>query len=146
MTVMIRTGVMLCAWLMVLPSAVFADGHVRGGCVVGESAITHGRSDPEAIKEIQGHAQLYVKNFQKFRKSESGIRTDINKLLELDQWTQADIIEFTKHQTELLYLSVGKQLATGRIMVDELAGYVNTIRQKITDIEVELGCTVLPDL
>lgn len=135
---------LLCAWLLLVMSNTFADGHIRGGCVIGESAIAHGRTDPEAVTDIRRYAQLYAGNFQKFRKTERGIRAAINKLLELEQWTQADIISFTKQQRELLYLSIGSQLATGRITVDELPGYAGSIRQKITDIEIELGCDVLP--
>ena len=68
------------------------------------------------------------------------MRADINELLELKQWTQADIIEFTALQRKLLFLSVGSQLATGRTTTDELPGYATKIREKITDIEIELGC------
>jgi hypothetical protein len=88
---------------------------------------------------------LYVGNFQKFRKTERSVRAEINDLLDLEQWTQADIIAFTRQQRELLYLSIGGQLATGRLTSDELAEYARTIRQKITDIEIELGCDILPD-
>ena len=128
---------------MAMPGA-FGEGHVRGGCTVGESAVAHGRPDADAVTDIRRQAQLYVTNFQKFRKSEFALREAINELLELEQWTQADIIAFTKEQRELLYLSVGRQLATGRITTDELPEYARTIRQRITDIEVELGCDVLP--
>lgn len=128
---------------MTMPGA-FGEGHVRGGCTIGESSIAHGRPDQDAVAEIRRNAQLYVTNFQKFRKSEFALREAINELLELEQWTQADIVVFTREQRELLYLSVGRQLATGRITTDELPEYVRTIRQRITDIEVELGCDVLP--
>ena len=133
-----------CVWLVLVMSNAIADGHISGGCVIGESAVAHGRTDPEAVTDIRRYAQLYTVNFQKFRKTERGIRAAINELLELEQWTQADIISFTKQQRELLYLSIGSQLATGRITVDELPGYAGSIRQKITDIEIELGCDVLP--
>ncbi len=128
---------------MPMPGA-FGEAHVRGGCTIGESSIAHGRPDQDAVDEIRRNAQLYVTNFQKFRKSEFALREAINELLELEQWTQADIVVFTREQRELLYLSVGRQLATGRITTDELPEYVRTIRQRITDIEVELGCDVLP--
>ena len=132
------------AWISMTMPGAFGEGHVRGGCTVGESAIAHGRPDADAVADIRRQAQLYVTNFQKFRKSEFALREAINELLELEQWTQADIIAFTKEQRELLYLSVGRQLATGRITTDELPEYARTIRQRITDIEVELGCDVLP--
>ncbi len=129
-------------FVMVLPAA-FADEHIKGGCVIGESAIAHGRPDSQAEADIRRYAHLYVSNFQKFRKNERSVRAAINELLELEQWTQADIIEFTRQQRELLYLSVGMQLATGRITTDELPEFARTIRQKITDIEVGLGCDLL---
>lgn len=132
------------AWISMTMPGAFGEGHVRGGCTIGESSIAHGRPDQDAVAEIRRNAQLYVTNFQKFRKSEFALREAINELLELEQWTQADIVVFTREQRELLYLSVGRQLATGRITTDELPEYVRTIRQRITDIEVELGCDVLP--
>jgi len=128
---------------MVMPFA-FADERIEGGCVIGESAMAHGRSDSQAVADIRSYAQLYVSNFQKFRKTERSVRAAINELLELEQWTQTDIVAFTNRQRELLYLSVGSQLATGRIMTDELPEYARTIRERITDIEVELGCDILP--
>lgn len=133
----------LCVWLVLTMSAVFGDEHIKGGCIIGESAVAHGRPDPQAVADIRRYAQLYVSNFQKYRKTERSVRAAINELLELEQWTQADIVAFTKQQRELLYLSVGMQLATGRVTTDELAEYARTIRQKITDIEVELGCDIL---
>ena len=144
LTVSPRMWFLLCVWMMLITPNAFAEGHIRGGCVIGESAIAHGRTDPEAVADIRRYAQLYASNFQRFRKTERSIRKEINELLELEQWAQADIISFTKQQRELLYLSVGAQLATGRITADELPGYAGTIRQKITDIEIGLGCDVLP--
>jgi len=136
--------VMLCMWLALTMPAAFADERIKGGCVIGESAMTHGRSDSQAVADIRSYAQMYVSNFQKYRNTERSVRAAINELLELEQWTQADIVVFTKQQRSLLYLSVGKQLATGRITADELPGYARTIRERITDIEVELGCDILP--
>jgi len=126
-------------------TGALADERIDGDCIVGESAIAHGRPDPQAVADIQSYAQLYVSNFQKYRKTERNVREQINALLKLEQWTQDDIVSFTKQQRELLYLSVGKQLATGRITADELPAYASTIRQRITDIEVELDCDLLPD-
>lgn len=130
-------------WLVMSMHTAFADEHIKGGCVIGESAIAHGRSDADAITDIRSYAKLYVNNFQKYRKTERNVRVAINELLELEQWTQADIVTFTKQQRELLYMSVGGQLATGRITTDELPEYARTIHQRITDIEVELGCDLL---
>lgn len=137
--------ILLCVWLVVTLPAAFADERIKGGCTIGESALAHGRSDAAAVTDMRRYAQLYVKNFQKFRKTERSVRAEINDLLDLEQWTQADIIAFTRQQRELLYLSIGGQLATGRLTSDELAEYARTIRQKITDIEIELGCDILPD-
>ena len=132
--------VLVCTWLVTSMPVALADEHIKGGCVIGASDAAHGRSDPEAIADMQRYAQLYVSSFQKYRKTERTVRLGINELLELEQWTQADIIVFTKRQRELLYLSVGMRLATGRTTADELPNYASTIRNRITDIEVELGC------
>jgi hypothetical protein len=132
--------VLFCVWLVMVMPPALADERIKGGCVIGESAMVHGRSDPQAVADMRSYAQMYVGNFQKFRNSERSVRAAINELLGLEQWTQADIVAFTKQQRGLLYMSVGKQLATGRITADELPGYARTIRERITDIEVELGC------
>jgi len=137
--------ILLCLWLAMTLPAAFGDERIKGGCVVGESAMAHGRSDAEAVTDMRRYAQLYVSSFQKYRKTERSIRAGINELLELEQWTQADIVAFTKYQRELLYLSVGMQLATGRTTADELPEYARTVRQRITDIEIELNCDILAD-
>ena len=140
--------ILICLWLVMAAPAAFAAigaGHILGGCTIGASDAAHGLSDSQAVAEIRQYANLYVSNFQKFRKTERAMRKDINKLIELEQWTQADIVSFTKQQRELLYLSIGMEVANGRITVDELPKYARTIRQKITDIEIELGCDVLPN-
>ena len=137
-------SILLCVWVVIVLPAAHGNEHIKGTCVIGESAMTHGRSDSQAVADIRSYAQMYVSNFQKYRNSERSVRAAINELLELEQWTQADIVVFTKQQRSLLYLSVGKQLATGRITADELPGYARTIRERITDIEVELGCDILP--
>ncbi len=121
-----------------------ADERIKDGCVIGESAIVHGRSESQAVADMRRYAQLYVSNFQRYRKTERSVRAQINALLELEQWTQADIVMFTKQQRELLYLSIGMQLATGRITADELSGYAGSVRQRIADIEIELGCDLMP--
>jgi hypothetical protein len=125
--------------------AALANERIEGGCIIGESAMAHGRTIPQAVADMEKNAQLYARSFQQFRNSERRVRKQINELLVLELWTQADIITFTKRQRELLYLSVGKQLATGRITADELPEYARTIRQRITDIEIELGCDLLPN-
>jgi len=142
---MMRTRLILTVlcFVMVLPAAN-GNEHIKGGCLVGESALAHGRTDAQAVADMRQYAQLYVKNFRKFREAERDLRSAIRELIELDQWTQADIVEFTRQQRELLYLSVGRQLATGRTTAGELPGYARTIRQKITDIEVGLDCDLLP--
>jgi len=136
--------ILFLMWFVMVNQTVLGNEHIKGGCVIGESAIEHGRTDSEAVADMQRYAQQYVSSFQKFRKAERSLRAAISELLELEQWTQADIVAFTKQQRELLYLSVGMQLATGRVTADELPEYARTIRQKITDIEVELGCDILP--
>jgi len=123
--------------------AAVADERIKDGCVIGESAMAHGRSEPQAIADIQRYGQLYVSNFQRYRKTERSVRAQINALLELEQWTQADIVMFTKQQRELLYLSIGMQLANGRITADELPEYARSVRQRVADIEIELGCDLM---
>jgi len=132
--------VLLCAWFVISMPAALADEHIKGGCTIGASDAAHGRSDPEAVMDMQRFANLYVSSFQKYRKTERTVRLRINELLALEQWTQADIVTFTKQQRELLYLSVGMRLANGRTTADELPGYASEIRKRITDIEIELGC------
>lgn len=126
-------------------AALQAGGHIRGGCTVGQSELAHGFSDDRAIQQMRDYARMYATRFKQFRETERDTRSSINELLELEQWTQQDIVAFTELQRKLLYLSVGSQLATGRVIVDELPAYARTIRQKITDIEIELGCDSLPD-
>lgn|GEM_PF-3073937 len=133
-------------WFVMALPAASGNEHIKGGCLVGESALAHGRTDARAVADMRQYAQLYVNNFRQFREAERDLRSGIRKLIELDQWTQADIVEFTRQQRELLYLAVGKQLATGRTTADELPGYARTIRQKIMDIEVGLDCDLLPEL
>jgi hypothetical protein len=136
--------ILLCAWLVMAMPAALANENIKGGCIIGASDAAHGRSDPQAVVDMQRYAQLYVSSFPKYRKTERVVRLGINELLELEQWTQTDIIAFTKQQRELLYLSIGMQLATGRTTADELPGYASTIRTRITDIEIELGCDMPP--
>jgi hypothetical protein len=51
------------------------------------------------------------------------------------------VLGFTFEQRELLYISVGGELGLGRIDVDDLPGYVQSIERKVYDLEIEMGCT-----
>ena len=126
--------------VLVMPAALNAGEHLSDGCVVGVSERAHGLSDTEAVEQMRTLAQLYASKFEQFRKTERSVREDINELLELKQWSQTQIVEFTELQRKLLYLSIGKQFATGQTNASELPGYAATIRERITDIEIELGC------
>lgn len=124
--------------------AAGADIPVKGGCVLGESQLAHGLSAKEAQSRIIQYARLYVQSYASYNREKSDARRRASDYLELDGWTQADIIGFTRRQRELLYISVGGELAVGKLDSSELPGYVAAIDQKIQDIEVELGCQVLP--
>jgi len=124
--------------------AAGADIPIEGGCVLGESQLVHGVPASEAQARIVGYARLYVQSYASYNREKSDARRKASAYLELKAWTQDDIIGFTRRQRELLYISVGGELATGKIDSSELPGYVAAIDQKIQDIEVELGCEVLP--
>jgi len=136
----------ICLFLLAaLPGLVTgADIPVKGGCVLGESQLAHGLSATEAQARMIHYARLYVQSYASYNREKSDARRKASDYLELDGWTQADIIGFTRRQRELLFISVGGELATGKIDSSELPGYVAAIDQKIQDIEVELGCQVLP--
>jgi len=124
--------------------AAGADIPVEGGCVLGESQLAHGLPAGEAQARIVSYARLYVQSYASYNREKSDARRKASDYLELKEWTQADIVGFTRRQRELLYISVGGELATGKIDASELPGYIAAIDQKIQDIEVELGCQILP--
>lgn len=131
--------------LLIVPGlAVGADIPIKGGCVLGESQLAHGLPAAEAQARIIGYARRYVQSYASYNDQKRNARRKASDYLELKAWTQADIIGFTRQQRELLYISVGGELATGKIDQSELPGYVAAIDQKIRDIEVELGCAVMP--
>lgn len=124
--------------------AAGADIPIEGGCVLGESQLAHGLPAGEAQVRIVSYARLYVQSYASYNREKSDARRKASDYLELKEWTQADIVGFTRRQRELLYISVGGELATGKIDASELPGYIAAIDQKIQDIEVELGCQILP--
>lgn len=124
--------------------AAGADIPIEGGCVLGESQLAHGLPAGEAQARIVSYARLYVQSYASYNREKSDARRKASDYLELKEWTQADIVGFTRRQRELLYISVGGELATGKIDASELPGYIAAIDQKIQDIEVELGCQILP--
>ena len=64
--------------------------------------------------------------------------------MELDKWTQDDVVGFTLEQRRLLLISIAGELAVGKIDSSELPGYIIAIDRKIDEIEVELGCEPAP--
>lgn len=135
-------------WLLLLlfmpVLAAGADIPIKGGCVLGESQLAHGMSGTDAQARIIQYARRYVQSYASYNDQKRDIRRKASDYLELKAWTQKDIIGFTRQQRELLYISVAGELATGKIDMSELSGYVAAIDQKINDIEVELGCDVMP--
>jgi hypothetical protein len=121
-----------------------ADIPVDGGCALGESQLAHGLSAADSETRIKQYARLYVQSYRSYNRQKSDTRRQANDYMELDAWTQNEIIGFTRLQRELLYISVGGELAVGKIDSSELPGYVAAIDQKIREIEVELGCQLLP--
>jgi len=117
---------------------------IDGGCVLGESQAAHGLSTADAQERIKQYARLYVQSYRSYNRQKSDTRRQANDYMELDGWTQNEIIGFTRLQRELLYISVGGDVAVGKIDTDELPGYVVAIDRKIQEIEVELGCVISP--
>ncbi|NND37843.1 MAG: hypothetical protein HKN81_11995 [Gammaproteobacteria bacterium] len=124
--------------------ALAAEIPIKGGCVVGESQVVHGLPAAEAQARIIQYARQYVQSYASYNNQKRSARRKASDYLELKAWTQEDIVGFTRRQRELLYISVAGELATGRIDTSALPGYVAAIDQKIQDIEIELGCEVLP--
>jgi len=132
--------------ILLLPGlAQAADIPLKGTCVVGESQVAHGLPAAEAQARIVQYARQYVQSYASYNNEKRAARRKASDYLELKAWTQDDIVGFTRRQRELLYISVAGELATGRIDTSALPGYVAAIDQKIQDIEIELGCDVLPE-
>jgi hypothetical protein len=126
------------------PSAVAAEIPVDGGCVIGASEQAHGLSTEEASARIVQYARRYVQNYASWNRTKIDARRRASDYLELKKWTQDDVVGFTRYQRELLYIRVAGELATGRIDTGDLPGYVAAIDNQILDIEIELGCDVMP--
>ncbi len=121
-----------------------ADIPIEGGCVLGESQLAHGLSPAQAEARIIQYARRYVQSIASYNRAKTDTRRGASEYLELKAWTQSDIIGFTRLQRELLYIRVAGELATSRIDTSDLPGYVAAIDQQIQDIEIELGCDMLP--
>ena len=134
-------------WLVLLLVPVVAAGAeipIKGGCVIGESRVAHGLPPDQAQQRIIQYARRFVQSYASYNDQKLATRRKASDYLELKAWTQDDIIGFTRQQRELLYISVGGELATGKIDTSDLPGYVAAIDQKIDEIEIELGCDVVP--
>lgn len=142
---MLRSSLCVLIACAVPGSAAAADIPIRGGCVLGESQLAHGLSAADAEARIIQYARQYVQSFASYNNQKRDARRKASDYLELKAWTQDDVTGFTRQQRELLYISVAGELATGKIDTSELPGYVAAIDAKIREIEVELGCGVLPE-
>lgn len=141
---MLRLPLILLVFGALTGLASAADIPLKGGCVLGESQLAHGLSANDARARIIQYARLYVQSYASFNREKSDARRRAGNYLELKAWTQNDVIGFTREQRELLYISVGGELAGGKIDATELPGYIAAIDQKVQDIEIELGCQILP--
>jgi hypothetical protein len=125
-----------------LSTAMAADIPIKDGCVVGMSLTTHGLSAAAAERRIRDYANLYNRDYSNYKGQERKARSTAYSYMELKSWTQEEVLGFIFQQRELLYISVGGELALGRIDTTVLPGYVAAIEQKVTDLEIELGCTM----
>jgi len=113
---------------------------IKGGCTVGASQEAHGISAAEAQERIKNYARRYVESYSTYKRYERDTRRKAYSYMELDGWTQEEVIGFTGAQRELLYISIGGELAQGKIDSSELPGYVDSIERKMLELETELGC------
>jgi len=119
-----------------------ADIPIKDGCVVGMSQSNIGLSAATAERRIRDYANLYNRDYSNYKGQERKARSTAYSYMELKSWTQEEVLGFIFQQRELLYISVGGELALGRIDTAALPGYVAAIEQKVTDLEIELGCTL----
>jgi len=132
-------------WLVLVASLLWvnfavAQIPIKGGCTVGASQQAHGISAAEAQERIKNYARRYVESYSTYKRYERDSRRKAYSYMELDHWTQDEVIGFTRDQRELLYISVGSELAQGMIDGSEIPGYVNAVEKKVFELEMELGC------
>ena len=130
---------------LLLATSASANPPVKGGCMLGESQAAHGLTVAEAEARIKRYARLYLENYTSYKNQQRVQQKKAYSYLELDRWTQDDVIGFTREQREFMYITVGADLAAGTVHTSQLAGYAVAIDQKIFDIEVELDCDVLAE-
>jgi len=136
---MFRISLSLIASILWLNSAI-AQIPIKGGCTVGASEQAHGISAAEAEARIKNYARRYIESYSTYKRNEREMRRKAYSYMELDHWTQDEVIGFTRDQRELLYISVGSELAQGMIDGSEIPGYVNAVEKKVFELEMELGC------
>jgi hypothetical protein len=139
---MLRSLLVLFSALLVT-AAIAENPPVEGGCTLGESQLVHGLSPADAEARIRHYARMYVKKFTSYKNYERSQRQKTYAYMELDEWTRKEVIGFTREQREFMYISVGGELATGRVTESQLPGYAAAIERKLYEIEVELGCEEL---
>jgi len=125
-------------------SAAGAQIPIKGGCVVGESQLAHALPAAVAEQHIKNYARLYAENYSGYKRKERTVRSKARSYMELDGWTQEDVIGFTADQRELLYISVGGELAMGKVDASQLPGFAAAIERKVYELEVQLGCEMPP--
>jgi hypothetical protein len=125
-----------------LSAATAADIPIKGGCSIGKSQATYGLDAAVAERRIRDYANLYNADYSNYKDQERRARSKAYSYMELKSWTQEEVLGFIVQQRELLYISVGGELALGKIGTADLPGYVAAIERKVYDLEVELGCTM----
>lgn len=133
----LRAGVLA---LLVVGASSLADIPVKGGCVIGMGQPPV----KNPVDLIIDYAQLYRSSYGRFKAEERRVRSVISDLLEAKYWTQDQVTRFAIQQRELLYIGIASDLAVGRVDRGELPAYVESVDEKIREIELQLGCTVLP--
>ena len=142
-----RRSVVVIAALGILAAfAVQAENPpIKGGCLLGESQREHGLPPQNAEAVIRSYARMYVRDYTGYRREERERRSAAYVYLEKKKWTQEEVIGYTREQREYMYISIGGELAAGRIEADQIPGYVRAVDRQILDMEIELGCEALPD-
>ena len=131
--------------LLLLGAApVYGQFSIEGGCLIGARAMNGNKPPAEPIDAIKQYTSRYRKNYKAIKQEERRVRSVIAGLWELDVWTQKEVVQFTEQQRKLLYISVAGQLANGQISDSELPAYAASINERITELEVQLGCKLLP--
>ena len=138
---MARVCILLAAWLLWMNLAA-GQIPIEGVCTVGASQQAHAVSAADAEGRIRAYARRYIESYSGYKRHERDVRRKAYSYMELNGWSQNDVIGFTREQRELLYIAIGGELAQGKIDASALPGYVNAIERKMVELETELGCVM----